>query len=101
MGLAAMSGVRPMDFCSLFVLIGIGSQLHNGGQMTAKMTDPEHASFRPQPDSPRDDNEEGCAAKMMRRLAKDWSLLQKPDAAILETEGWFPPSRPRRGCEDC
>jgi predicted nucleic acid-binding protein len=102
-GLAAMSGVA-VDSCSLFVLIGsigIGSQLHNGGHMTAKLTDPEHASFRSQPHSPRDDNEEGSAAKMIRRLAKNWSLLQKPDAAILETEGWFSPSRPPRGCEDC
>lgn len=48
-----------------------------------------------------DGYEEGVAAEIMRRLAKDWSRLQKPDAAIPETEGWFPPSRPRRGCEDC
>lgn len=25
---------------------------------------------------------------------------QKP-AALPETDDWFPPSRPRRGCEDC
>ncbi len=25
----------------------------------------------------------------------------KPAAVLLETDGWFPPSRPRRGCEDC
>ena len=26
---------------------------------------------------------------------------RKPAVPILETDGWFPPSRPRRGCEDC
>ena len=50
---------------------------------------------------PVDADEEGIAAEIMGRLAKDWSLLQKPGAAVPETEGWFPPSRPRRGCEDC
>ena len=69
--------------------------------MTAKLTDRNmHPSDRNLAHH-GDENEESGAAKMIRRLAKDWSLLQKPDAAILETEGWFPPSRPRRGCEDC
>jgi hypothetical protein len=45
--------------------------------------------------------EEQIATEIMQRLATDWSLFRKPGALVPETEGWFPPSRPRRGCEDC
>jgi hypothetical protein len=48
-----------------------------------------------------DGYEERIATEIMRRLVRDWDRLQKPGAAIPETEGWFPPGRPGRGCEDC
>ncbi len=69
--------------------------------MTANSTDRNaHPSDRTTAPS-LDGYEERVATDIIRRLARDWGRLQKPGAAIPETEGWFPPSRPRRGCEDC
>ena len=69
--------------------------------MTAKLTDRNLQPSDRNVAHPGAGCEEGVAAEIMKRLAEDWNRLQKPDAAIPETEGWFPPSRPRRGCEDC
>jgi hypothetical protein len=42
---------------------------------------------------------EAAVGEIINRLSDRWRVSGKP--ALPETEDWFPPSRPRRGCEDC
>jgi hypothetical protein len=69
--------------------------------MKAKLTDRKAHPSDCTATHPVDGYEEQIATEILERLATDWSLLQKPGALVPETDGWFPPSRPRRGCDDC
>jgi hypothetical protein len=44
---------------------------------------------------------EAAVAKIIGEVTKRWRVLEEPASAIPSTDGWFPPSRPQRGCEDC
>ena len=50
---------------------------------------------------PKDANCEAGVTDIVNCTSKGPCAPRKPAAPILETDGWFPPSRPRRGCEDC
>ena len=50
---------------------------------------------------PKDANCEAAVTDIVNCTSKGPCASRKPAAPILETDGWFPPSRPRRGCEDC
>ncbi len=50
---------------------------------------------------PDDTGYETAVAEIIDRLSKSWRVSEKPAAPLQQTDGWFPPSRPRRGCEDC
>jgi hypothetical protein len=50
---------------------------------------------------PKDADCEAAVTNIINRSGKGPCAPRKPASAILETDGWFPPSRPRRGCEDC
>jgi hypothetical protein len=43
---------------------------------------------------------EAAVAEIIAQLTSGWRISEKP-ATLPQTEDWFPPSRPRRGCEDC
>jgi hypothetical protein len=44
---------------------------------------------------------EAAVPKIIGDLNKRWRVPEKPASTIPSSDGWFPPSRPRRGCEDC
>ena len=50
---------------------------------------------------PNDADCEAAITDIINPTGKGWCAPRKPAARILETDGWFPPSRPGRGCEDC
>ncbi len=50
---------------------------------------------------PDDTDYETAAAGIIDRLSSSWRVSEKPAGHLPRTEDWFPPSRPRRGCEDC
>lgn len=49
---------------------------------------------------PDDTDHETAVAEIIDRLSSSWRVSEKP-AGLPRTVDWFPPSRPRRGCEDC
>lgn len=44
---------------------------------------------------------EAAVAKIIAQLTASWRVSDKTAAPLPQTDGWFPPNRPRRGCEDC
>ena len=50
---------------------------------------------------PKDADCEAAVTDIINPTGKGRCAPGKRDARILETNGWFPPSRPRRGCEEC
>jgi hypothetical protein len=50
---------------------------------------------------PKDADCEGVVTDIINPTGKGPCAPRKTAARILETDGWFPASRPRRGCEDC
>ncbi len=44
---------------------------------------------------------ETAVAEIIDRLSSAWRAPEKPAVHLSQTEDRFPPSRPRRGCEDC
>jgi hypothetical protein len=59
------------------------------------------ASSIPGQGLPKDADCEAAVTDIINPTGKGWCARRKPAARILETDGCFPPSRPRRGCEDC
>ncbi len=50
---------------------------------------------------PDDTDYETVVAEIIDRLSSTWRLSEKAADHLPRTEDWFPPSGPRRGCEDC
>ena len=67
--------------------------------MSTELTNVKYPELSPA--EPNDADSGPVAWEIIGRLARDWSRLQKAGSPLPETEGWFPPSMPRRGCEDC
>ena len=46
-------------------------------------------------------NDGALARRLVSRLSERWNITPKPGQNIGISDSWFPPSRPRRICEDC
>lgn len=44
---------------------------------------------------------EAAVAEIIAQLTSGWRISEKPAASLPQTDDWFAPNRPRRGCEDC
>jgi hypothetical protein len=50
---------------------------------------------------PAEADYEAAVAEIVGRLSKGWRVSEKTGSTIPVSKDWFPPSKPRRGCEDC
>ncbi|MGA7325868.1 MAG: hypothetical protein WBX25_15620 [Rhodomicrobium sp.] len=46
-------------------------------------------------------DKDAVVAGIIRRLTESWSVTEEAGVSLPESGDFYPPSRPRRGCEDC